>query len=245
MYSNIKPGDVLFLDIETVPNYSNFDFVPEREKEFWRHKSQFINRKQEKEETFYQRAGIYAEFGKIACISLGRISTFNRKEKIKLRSFYGWDEYVILENFLNHINAFHDNARTILCAHNGKEFDFPFLARRLLINGFKLPKVLDISGKKPWEVQHLDTMEMWKFGDYKHFTPLDVLAHIFQIPSPKKDMDGSMVSKVFYRDGDLERIKEYCEMDVLTIVQLFRRFRNEPLLDIPQHLNYERPAMRA
>jgi uncharacterized protein YprB with RNaseH-like and TPR domain len=147
-----------------------------------------------------------------------------------VKSFYGDNEKEILTGFHSLLNkTLKENY--MLCAHNGKEFDFPFLGRRTLINGLKLPSQLDIAGKKPWEILHLDTMELWKFGDYKHYTSLELLAHVFNIPSPKQDLDGSMVAKTYYEDKDLERIKEYCQNDVLTIAQLLLRYKGEKIIE--------------
>ncbi|MFV0304328.1 MAG: ribonuclease H-like domain-containing protein, partial [Moheibacter sp.] len=123
----------------------------------------------------------------------------------------------------------------ILCAHNGKEFDFPFMARRMLINGIELPSILNLQGKKPWEIPHLDTMELWKFGDYKHYTSLNLLANVLEIPTPKDDIDGSQVATVYYKEENIERIKTYCEKDVLTVAQIFRKFRNESLLELKEN----------
>ena len=119
----------------------------------------------------------------------------------------------------------------VLCAHNGKEFDFPYIARRMLIHGITLPEKLNLFGKKPWEIPHLDTMELWKFGDFKHFTSLKLLAKIFGIPSPKDDIDGSQVRDVYYNEADLERIIQYCEKDTITVAQLVLKMRGEALLE--------------
>jgi DNA polymerase elongation subunit (family B) len=114
-----------------------------------------------------------------------------------------------------------------LCAHNGKEFDFPYLSRRMMVNGISLPAVLDNAGKKPWEVKFVDTLELWKFGDYKHYTSLELLAYLFGIPTPKDDIDGSMVAGIYYQEKDLPRIARYCEKDVLTIIRLLLKFAGQ------------------
>lgn len=167
-----------------------------------------------------------AEFGKIICISVGIIE---KSEKIIIKSFYGDDEKQLLEEFGEIFNR--PKLRdVILCAHNGKEFDFPWIARRFLINGMHPPKPFQLFGKKPWEIQHLDTMELWKFGDYKSYVSLELLAHVFGIPTPKDDIDGSMVASIYYIEKDLFRIVQYCEKDVLTLANVFRRMRQENLL---------------
>ena len=129
------------------------------------------------------------------------------------------------------LNQHYNSQDALLCAHNGKEFDFPYIARRGLINGLNIPQILDLAGKKPWEISHLDTLQLWKFGDYKHYTSLSLLTTIFNIPTPKDDIDGSMVNEVYWKDNDLKRIAIYCEKDVVALTQLFLRFRNESLID--------------
>ncbi len=230
MLKNLEINKVLFLDIETVPMVEQWEDLSENWKKLWQKKISYQLKEEETaEEMFYQRAGIMAEFGKIVCISFGVIV---KGEKLRVKSFYGDDEKKILEDFIELLNSPYFATGLILCAHNGKEFDFPFLGRRILIHGLNLPNALSIQGKKPWEVQHLDTMELWKFGDYKHYTSLDLLAAIFGIPTPKDDIDGSQVAEVYYQDKDLERIKKYCEKDVFTLVQVFRKFRNETLIEL-------------
>ncbi len=228
MLKKIPIEKILFLDIETVPQVSDWNKLPDDIKDLWEKKIQFQLKENETAEEFYgKRAGILAEFGKIICISVGIVV----KNKIKIKSYYGDDEKEILVEFSDLLNSNYFAKGVILCAHNGKEFDFPYLGRRMLINGLDIPSTLDVRGKKPWEIPHLDTMELWKFGDYKHYTSLNLLAAIFGIPSPKDDIDGSQVASVYYEDKDPERIRVYCEKDVLTLAQIFRKFRNEDLLE--------------
>jgi DNA polymerase elongation subunit (family B) len=231
MLDNLNLKHVLFLDIETVPQFSNYELTDERVKFFWDKKSSFFRDKESSAADVYQRAGIYAEFGQIICISVGAITGEQDNLGFKLRSFYGDDEFKILTEFADTCKKLEKNKNLYFCAHNGKEFDFPYLSRRMLIQGVKLPKSLDIAGKKPWEVNHLDTLELWKFGDYKHYTSLDLLTHIFNIPSPKQDIDGSMVADVFYKEKNIGKIKTYCESDVLAVAQLLMRYMNLPLIE--------------
>ncbi len=230
MLQNVKLGNILFLDIETVPAMPEFDKLSDRMKTLWEKKSKYIALQDETAEMTYERAGIYAEFGKIVCISVGNIILNDNTRKLRLKSFFGDDEKLIIQQFNNLLNNYFNRQQHLLCAHNGKEFDFPYIARRTLINGLKLPSLLNIAGKKPWEIQHLDTMELWKFGDYKHYTSLDLLTEVFCIPSPKDDMDGSEVSNVYWKEKDLFRITEYCEKDVVAIVQLFLKYLGESLI---------------
>ncbi|NAY91544.1 3'-5' exonuclease [Muricauda sp. JGD-17] len=229
MIKKIPLEHVLFLDIETVPQKPEFSDLDETSQALWEQKSAYQRKDEMTAAEFYDRAGIWAEFGKIVCISVGFFALKTSQRAFRVTSFYG-DEVKILKQFkellMNHFNQ----AKHLLCAHNGKEFDFPYIARRMIINGLELPYKLDLFGKKPWEVPHLDTMELWKFGDYKHYTSLKLLAHVLGIPSPKEDMDGSMVKDVFYGEHDLDRIVTYCELDVVTTAQVFLRLRNEDLL---------------
>lgn len=224
MLDNINIENVLFLDIETVPVVYDYNNLDESTKKLWNTKFRFNTT--ETPEQLYVKAGIFAEFAKIVCISVG----IYKNKQFRLKSFYGDDEKIILQDFSALLNAHYNKPESRLCGHNGKEFDFPFMARRMLINGLKIPAILDVAGKKPWEVNHLDTMELWKFGDYKSFTSLNLLAHVFNIPTPKDDIDGSQVAHVYWEEKNLERIMVYCQKDVLTVAQLFLRFKGEPLI---------------
>ena len=228
MIQHIPLEKILFLDIETVPQAGNWEELHETDQYLWDKKTKMQRKEDFTAEDFYsERGGIMAEFGKIICISVGILE---KSEKLMIKSFSGDDEKILLIEFgeiFNHPKL-HD---VILCAHNGKEFDFPWIARRFLINGMQPPKPFQLFGKKPWEIPHLDTMELWKFGDYKSFISLELLAHVFGIPTPKDDIDGSMVSSIYYIEKDLFRIVQYCEKDVLTLANIFRRMRQEELLE--------------
>lgn len=226
MLEQLDLQNILVLDIETVPQHPTFDDVSPALQKLWATKTQY-QRKDETPEEFYERAGIWAEFGKIICISVG-IFTKEQPIGLRLKSFAGHDEKELLNQFKGLLKK--QPANMVLCAHNGKEFDFPYLCRRMLVNGLQLPSQLEISGKKPWEVNHLDTMELWKFGDYKSFTSLSLLTEIFNIPTPKDDIDGSQVGHVYWNENDLPRICVYCQKDVVATAQLIRRFRGEELI---------------
>lgn len=231
MLENINLEEVLFLDIETVPQVSHFELLPEEDRVLWEEKSRFTRERQSISiEESYHSAGIFAEFGKIICISVGYFSSSFGKSVFRLTSFYGDNEADLLEDFAQLMNAHHNSPFRLLCAHNGKEFDFPYICRRMLVNGIRLPKILNLSGKKPWEIPHLDTMELWKFGDYKHYTSLKLLARIFGIPTPKDDIDGSMVRSVYYEEKNLERIKIYCQKDVVTVAQILLSYQGKSLV---------------
>ena len=226
MLQQLNLERVLFLDIETVPQHANYKDVPERLKTLWDKKAGFLAKTEESPEELYGRAGIYAEFGKIVCISVG----FIHSGEIRLKSFYSHNEKELLQDFSELLTGFFGRNDQLLCAHNGKEFDFPYIARRLLINGLPLPHLLDIAGKKPWEIQHLDTMELWKFGDFKNYTSLNLLTAVFDIPTPKDDIDGSKVYSVYYEENDLQRIMEYCQKDVVALIQLMRKYKGQYLI---------------
>ena len=219
--------DILFLDIETVANTYDYNALDERMKIQWSRKASFLRREKEQtDESIYQdRAGIYAEFGKIICVAVGKFfETESGDLVLKVKAYYGDDEKEILTGFKGMVEKM-DPAVLKLCSHNGKEFDFPYLCRRMLVNGISLPAAMNIMGKKPWDIQHLDTMEMWKFGDYKHYTSLDLLAAIFNIPTSKIDIDGSQVNRVYYRDNGLIKIKDYCLRDVVVLAKLYLKMR--------------------
>ncbi len=230
MISKINLENILFLDIETVPIHENFNEVDDTLKVLWEKKTEYQRRDEHTPEEFYDRAGIWAEFGKIICISVGYFVLKGNTRNFRVTSFHG-DEIKILKDFKNLLETHFNRPHHVLCAHNGKEFDFPFIARRMIINSIDIPAKLNLFGKKPWEVPHLDTLELWKFGDYKHFTSLKLLTHILGIPSPKEDIDGSQVRDVYYIDKDIDRIINYCEKDAVAVAQVFLRLRNEEILN--------------
>jgi predicted PolB exonuclease-like 3'-5' exonuclease len=222
--------NILFLDIETVSQQPHYEALAEDWKELWNLKAAVINRgREETPDVSYPRAAIYAEFGKIVCISCGCIQGHGEERKLVIKSYASDDERKLLQDFASMLQKWSD-AEKFLCAHNGKEFDYPYLCRRMIINGIEIPEPLRISGRKPWEIRHLDTMDMWKFGDYKSFTSLNLLAKVLGVPSPKDDIDGSMVNTVYWVDKDLQRIVEYCQKDVVTLAQVLLRFHCEPLI---------------
>jgi hypothetical protein len=231
MLEQIKIKNVLFLDIETVPIKENFEDLSATFQKLWEEKTVWQRKDDISPSDFYKlKAGIMAEFAKIICISVGYLFTEKSENHFRIKSFYGDDEKQIITDFNTLLNSQFNKKQHQLCAHNGKEFDFPFIARRMLINELKLPKLLDIAGKKPWEINHLDTMELWKFGDYKHYTSIKLLAALFEIPTPKDDIDGSQVAKVYWEEKDLERIKIYCQKDTLTVAQLLLKYKGQDLI---------------
>jgi 3'-5' exonuclease len=236
MLDYLNPDEIIFLDIETVPQTSNYEELNETFKYLWNKKSTGFRKPEESAADVYQRAGIYSEFGKIVCISTGYLYIEENEQYLRLKSFYNHDEKELLLEFGQMLNTFSKRKNLQLCAHNGKEFDFPYIARRMLINNITLPKVLDIAGKKPWEVSFLDTMELWKFGDFKNYTSLELLSAVFGIPTPKDDINGSEVAGVYYNENNLERIVKYCEKDVITIAQLFLRFKGDAIMN-DQHIH--------
>lgn len=230
---------IMFLDVETVPVTASFEDLPGNLASLWEDKFSLMrNRFPEKytEQTtpaqaFETSAGIYSEFGKIVCISVGLLHFKNNKMKFRVKSFAGDDERVILTDFAALVTKFCTSNEHTLCGHNIKEFDVPYICRRMLINNVPLPEVLQLSGKKPWEIPLIDTLDLWKFGDYKNYTSLKLLTAVLGIPTPKDDIDGSMVAQVYYREKDIERIAKYCQKDVLATAQVLLRLKSHPLID--------------
>lgn len=230
--------NILFLDIETVACSPTYEQLDERLKVQWARKANFFRQRDESltdRDLFHERAGIYAEFGKVIVIGMGKYSTNEAGERVlRTRCFAGHDEGALLREFQAVLDKM-DQSQLRFCAHNGKEFDYPYLSRRLLVQGIPLPESLQLAGKRPWEIPHLDTLELWKFGDYKHYTSLDLLATLFNIPTSKNGIDGSKVNQTYYLDKDLKKIAEYCVADVVVVSQLFLRLNGHPLLD-PSHI---------
>lgn len=232
MLNKIQLDKVLFLDIETVPQTYQYNDVDEVSKGLFESKTRFMVKEDKSyNEIYEERAGIYAEFGKIVCISVGFVHETSQGSQIRMKSFYHDDEETLLKQFKTLLENNYNTPYHILCGHNAKEFDFPYICRRMLINGIELPQILDIAGKKPWEINHLDTMELWKFGDFKAYTSLALLCHVFKIPTPKDDISGADVARVYFEEKDLERIKVYCEKDVVALIQLFLKMKGDALVD--------------
>jgi len=229
MISKLDLENILFLDIETVPEVQGFSELTIEKKELWAAKSQYQRKDEFTADEFYPRAGIWAEFGKIICISVGYFNLDKDIRTFRITSFFG-EEVNILKDFKNLLISHFSQAKHLLCAHNGKEFDFPYIARRMIINGIELPYKLNLFGKKPWEVPHLDTLELWKFGDYKNYTSLKLMANVLNIPSPKDDIDGSEVYAVYYEEKNIDRIVTYCERDTITVAQILLRLRGNDIL---------------
>jgi uncharacterized protein YprB with RNaseH-like and TPR domain len=232
MNKQLQLEKILFLDIETVPQAYQFDQLDEKSKVLFEAKNRFqISPEKSIEQIFEDRGGILAEFGKIVCISVGMLHEGSQGKSIRLKSYYHDDEETLLKQFKRLLDDHYNTPYHILCGHNSKEFDIPYICRRMLINGIALPSILQIAGKKPWEISHIDTMELWKFGDYKSYTSLSLLCHVMHIPTPKDDISGADVARVYYEENDLQRIMVYCEKDVVALIQLFLRLQGEPLVD--------------
>ncbi|MFK7833290.1 MAG: 3'-5' exonuclease [Winogradskyella sp.] len=229
MISKLNLENILFLDIETVPETENFSDLDATKQDLWDAKSHYQRKEEFTAEEFYDRAGIWAEFGKIICISVGYFKMEGESRTFRVSSFYG-DEIKLLKEFKNLLISHFSANKHLLCAHNGKEFDFPYIARRMIIHNIELPYKLNLFGKKPWEVPHLDTLELWKFGDYKTYTSLKLLTNVLGIPSPKDDIDGSEVYRVYYKEKEIDRIIVYCEKDTIAVAQIFLRLRGDELL---------------
>ena len=229
---------IMFLDIETVPQTSDFSELPSDLAHLWEDKFNLIHKRMPEKyadettaaEGFNNSAGIYSEFGKIVCISVGFIFFQGETMHFRTKSFSGDDEKQILIEFTELIHKFCTTREHTLCGHNIKEFDIPYICRRMLINGLKLPSILNIAGKKPWEISFIDTLELWKFGDYKNYTSLKLLTAVFGIPTPKDDIDGSQVAEVYYKEKNVDRIALYCQKDVVATAQVFLRLNGIELI---------------
>lgn len=226
MLETVDLQQIMVLDIETVSQQATFHELPDHFRELWSHKVRNTLEADQTAADVYANAGLYAEFGKIICISVGVFHQRQGQPGFRLKSFAHPNERELLVDFSNLLQA--QPANLMLCGHNAKAFDFPYLCKRMIIHGLSLPAQLDISGKKPWEINHLDTMELWRFGDFRSYVSLNLMAAVLGIPSPKDDISGADVYRVYYEENDLERIRTYCEKDVVTTAQILRRLRNEP-----------------
>ncbi len=231
---------ILFLDIETTAQYEEYVQLSDVGKKLWDIKAGFLIKNQETEtsESIYNKAAFFAEFGKIVCVSVGYLQGSGGERSLTIKSFCCEEEKELLTELSELLTRWGSKKEHYLCAHNGKEFDFPYVCRRMIVNNICIPPILQLAGKKPWEVLHLDTFELWKFGDRKSYTSLNLLAHVFNIPTPKEDMDGSMVYEVYYKQKNLTRIVEYCQRDVATLAQIFLRMHCEPMIK-PEKIEYK------
>lgn len=233
--------NLLILDIETVSAYPSYEDQSESLQAHWDKKVSFLKNEEEKssEKLYFDHSAVYAEFGKIITIGMGIFTTEGDKLKFRVKSIADDDEKELLEEFRKIIDKF-DQANLKLCGHNAKEFDFPYLCRRMIVNRIPIPWSMDLGGKKPWEVHHIDTMELWKFGDRKNFTSLKLLSDLLEIPSSKNDLDGSKVNTTYYHEeGGLKKIAAYCQGDVIATAQLYLRLNSLSLLSPDDITNYE------
>ena len=223
---------MLLIDIETVSQYNDFNAMPSLWKQLWNAKIERLLSEDETAESFYpKRAAIMAEFGKIICISAGYFTNDNGRSILRVKSFYGHNETALLQAVILSFNQWQNNKKvSAFCGHNIREFDIPYLCRRMLANGIPIPSYLDFQSMKPWDTNIIDTLQLWKFGDFKNYTSLNLLAACMNVPSPKDDIDGSQVGQVYWQENDLERIAVYCQKDVVTVAQLILRFKQMPLL---------------
>jgi 3'-5' exonuclease len=226
MLDKIPLHNILFLDIETIPAVADFSQLPENFQALWEKKASRLNNDSSvtHQELYFEKAGIYSEFGKIICISVGFFVDEDDQLKFRCKAFYSDEEKILLEEFASLLNRHFNGADKYLCGHNAKEFDIPYIARRMLINGIPLPDILNLPGRKPWEVTLLDTMDLWKFGDYKSYTSLALLAAVFNIPTPKDDIEGKDVARVYWEENDLKRIAVYCNKDVVTTARVYLKY---------------------
>jgi DNA polymerase elongation subunit (family B) len=232
MLDQLPLEEVLFIDIETVPKVANFEDLSSGWQKLWddKMKNQVTDNASSAE--LYHKAGIFAEFGRIIVISAGYLYQKKGEWYYRVKSFHDGDEKRLLMDFSSALERFEKAGKKRLCAHNGQEFDFPWISRRMLVNGLELPRVLDIAGAKPWEVKDmlLDTLQLWKFGDFKHYTSLALLCNLFDIPTPKDDIDGSQVAYVYYVEKDLDRIIRYCEKDTLAVANLLLKYKGKDIV---------------
>jgi len=226
MLDQILLENILFVDVETVPMAASYSDIPEVLQQQWDRKAARISTDESTtpDQLFFERAGIYSEFGKIVCISAGFFYKNDDVMKFRVKAFYSDDEKELLTSFADLLSQNYNTKIHYLCGHNSREFDFPYIARRMLINGIKLPEILNVPGRKPWEVSFLDTMDLWKFGDYKNYTSLALLAAVFNIPTPKDDIAGNDVARVYWHEKNLERIAIYCNKDVVTTARLYLKY---------------------
>jgi len=231
--------DILFMDIETVPLIYRFDQLSSRTKRLFEKKVAYkIDENTTVEDLYDRKAGIWAEFGKVVTVAMGKFALKKEEgREFVLKVYASRDEKKLLQKVSAILENFYKpEKKRWLCAHNGKEFDFPYLARRMIINGLPLPHLLNVHAKRPWETPFCDTLELWQFGDRKHYTSLDLLCEILGIPTSKHEIDGSDIARLYYEENRLEDIARYCGEDVIALTNVLLRLKGEPLLE-PAEIN--------
>jgi 3'-5' exonuclease len=229
---HIRTENLLFIDIETVSEKASFQNLHEDWQQLWTEKTQRILPTDTTADVFYeQRAGVMAEFAKVICISIGYFRYEGEAMQLRIKSFFDTEEKKLLQNFIATLNIMEiQNNKWCFAGHNIKEFDIPFLCRRLLINSLPIPEYMDFQNMKPWETNIIDTFQYWRFGDYKNYTSLKLLAAALGIPSSKDDIDGSQVGEVYWKENNLQRIVTYCQKDIVTTANIVLRFKNLDLI---------------
>lgn len=239
MFNN-QIDKMLFLDIETVSGTASLLELSVDMQALWTEKFvRLQSRMPDKydknitaDEAYEKSAAIYAEFAKIVCISVGFIYYQNQAQCFRVKSFASDNEKHLLEEFSQMLNKFMLTPSHYIAGHNIKEFDIPFICRRMLVNGITIPSSINVAGKKPWETSFIDTLDLWKFGDLKSYASLKLMTTLFGIPTSKDDIDGSMVGEVYYKENDLQRIALYCEKDVIATAQLYLRLRGLDVIEM-------------
>lgn len=238
MIKNFK--NILFIDIETASGVNTYTTLTENMQKLWLRKARSLMNPLQKplEDLYFERAALFPEFGRIISIGMGFLFYNKNKElSLKVKTISNKNEKDLLLEFNQFIESTYPSKELSLVAHNGKEFDFPYLCKRMLVHQLVIPKALQLQGKKPWEVVHQDTIEWWRFGDKKGYVSLELLAEIMGIGNVKTDLSGDKVNYTFYIEKDLEKIKKYCAEDVITLAQLFLRFN---FIDYIQEKNIQR-----
>ena len=236
-HESLSPN-ILFVDIETVTAQPAYDQLSPVMQHAWQRKAKALHRPDDMtiDDFYFARGGIYAEFGKIVVISVGFFHALeDNTTELRIKCISGDNEKDLLKNFNDTVLKF-DQKKLQLCAHNGKEFDFPYLCRRMLANAVALPASLDLSGMRSWQVPHIDTMQLWKFGDYKSYTPLELLAAVFGLESNDTDaIEGSDINRIYHRENNLGKINRFCQRNIGLLAQVYLRLKSLPTLD-PKHI---------
>lgn len=228
----MKLSDLLIIDIETVPAEKTYDHLNQQWKALFTDKAtKTVPFLENPAEIYQKRGGIWAEFGKIVCIGIGIFRWVDPVGwELDLFSFAGHEEVEILRNFAVFCEKQANNQPGFgFAGHNIREFDLPFIGRRMLINGVPLPISLQLQNKKPWELSHhFDTMAYWKFGDYKSYISLELLANVLGIDTPKQGISGADVQHLYYEQNNLPAIVAYCKKDVIATARIIQRYLNLP-----------------
>lgn len=238
MYTPAEVAKIVFFDLETASEYESLDQLAlnkPKMAELWSKRCEYLrsrfeeNKDMTDEQLYEAKAALTPEFARIVCATFGRVTFIGEDPNVIIKSYCSEHEDEVLDGIQKVFDKF---ASLKFSGHNIKRFDIPMMCKRLLIHGRSLPKGLQIQNLKPWEMPFIDTSEVWSFGAWQEgFVSLELLVTAIGLETPKGDIKGEDVSRVFWQDGDTHRIAEYCQRDVFAGIQALLKLSGLPVVE--------------